>query len=60
MLGLTQPPLQAGFKTPPAMRYTSVIMEKCVSPDMLNRIGNILTMLKLKSLQKTIYDRKFV
>ena len=25
--------MQAGFETPPAVRYTFVIMEKCVSPE---------------------------
>ena len=32
IIGLTQLPLQAGFKTPPAVRRMSVIMEKCVTP----------------------------
>ena len=32
-VGLTQPPLQAGFETPPAVRRTFVIMEECVSPE---------------------------
>ena len=31
--GLTQSPLQAGFETPLAVRRMSVITEKCVSPD---------------------------
>ena len=29
---LTYSPLQAGFQTPPAVRNTQVIIEKCVSP----------------------------
>ena len=32
-IGLTQPPLLAGFETPTAVRHTSVIIEKCVSPE---------------------------
>ena len=44
-IGPTQPPLQAGFETlkkypskNPAVRRTSVIMEKCVSPKQLRQI----------------------
>ena len=39
------PPLQAGFETPPAVCYTSVIMEKCVSPadvGVFARNGNVI------------------
>ena len=35
-IGLTQSPLQAGFQTPPAGCHTSIIMEKCVSPNAIN------------------------
>ena len=31
-LELTHSPLQAGFKTPPAVRNTQITIEKCVSP----------------------------